>query len=113
GRSVPNSCAIVGRAPIDELVSNTVMKIPITQTRKTRYLCSSCASGIGSTPTGSPVRRESLGLRVGDEPGLLDAERADGFVLVAGASASAGRAEDGSFGVADQHAARLRQELAL
>jgi len=55
-RSVPNSSAIVGSATIDELVSNTVMKIPITQTRKTQYLCSSWIDGIARRMLGRSAR---------------------------------------------------------
>src|SRR5690606_29659148 len=39
GRSVPSSSAIVGNATMAELVSNTVTKIPVTQTKKTWSLC--------------------------------------------------------------------------
>src|SRR5690606_4139635 len=39
GRSVANCSAIVGNATIDELVSKTVTKIPVTQTRNAWNLC--------------------------------------------------------------------------
>ncbi len=59
-----------------------------------------------------PARRPALRLRVGNEPGLLDAVSAHRFVFLAGAAARAGGAEDRAARVADQHAADLRQELA-
>src|SRR5262245_14953447 len=100
GRSVPNSSAMVGKATIEELVSNTVMKIPIAQTRKTRYLCSRWVNG-------------PFSLCVGDEARLLDAVGADRLVFLSGAAARARGSQDLAASVPDQHAADLRQKLAL
>src|SRR5690606_4793987 len=45
GRSVANCIAIAGSATTAELVSNTVTKIPVTQTRKTLDLCCNATFG--------------------------------------------------------------------